>query len=349
MKNKESDTMKNKVKKTAIIYTKPNFIFPAIYAGLMLLGYRVLWRNGGLWQEGCGEPCDLIVLHGMGHTAPMIKEYYEQRARTEAVYAERVKGKFVSEDEAKSWPVNFPVLVVDLGYFARDKGYWQMGLGGLNNPPAGDFESDRAQAMGLIAAPRTGKKSGHVLICAQKPNDAQHPFKTQAEVDAQIEKMKEHAMRVFPKNEIVIRQHPKAVQDLPPLAEALTDAAAMVTYNSTAAFEAMTMGIPVIAHQSACYAEAAKAETPEAMQAVLNRFAYGQWTEEEFASGEPFQYYLDDVPRKEKPAPALEPDPPADPEQPQNPDPPVADTPPTTNPESPVDTKKEKRSHGTKH
>src|SRR5690606_11277064 len=59
----------------------------------------------------------------------------------------------------------------------------------------------------------------------------------------------------------------------------------MVTWNSTAAYEALTRGIPVTCDPSAAYASVAELDDVEAAQRLLNRMAYTQWTIDEIRAG----------------------------------------------------------------
>jgi len=190
------------------------------------------------------------------------------------------------------------VLVIDSAYILRSKHYMQLGLNGLNWIPP-DAPHDRAESMGLIPKGTAKSKRGDkILICRQKPGDAQHDIPN---VDAWIDEIKKKIQKIS-NREIIDRPHPQVASAKTTLAQDLSESWCMVTYNSTAAYEAMIVGVPVFCGESAVYKECAstdfsKIEKPYSptiknRQKLLDRLAWAQFKHDEIAAGWPVEWCL---------------------------------------------------------
>jgi len=197
--------------------------------------------------------------------------------------------------------LKIPVLVVDSAYIHRSRGYMQLGLNGLNWIPP-EAPHDRAEQMGLIPQGTANSKRGDkILICRQKPGDAQHDI---PDVDAWMDVVKKQISKLSLRK-IIDRPHPQVAGSETTLTEDLAESWCMVTYNSTAAYEAMLVGVPVFCSESAVYKECAstdftKIEKPylpaiKTRQKFLDRLAWAQWKHEEIATGEPVKWCLEHI------------------------------------------------------
>jgi len=246
-----------------------NTALRAIHDGAMQLGFDAAFcKREGFSVEGFG----LVVLIGMHEKSRTVRDAYQA--------------------------IGTPVLILDSGYILRDHGYFQAGWNGLNAlPPTAPH--DRAAEMGLIAqTKRKPVPDGHILICGQKPGDAQHDIDVDAWKDATIDMLQEYTDRPH-----CYRPHPRVKKPDFSLSEILQGCHCMVTYNSTAAYEAIMAGVPVICDPCAAYADVcevdlSRVETPRfgtkaARQRLLDRVAYGQWTMDEMRSGAALQFLLE--------------------------------------------------------
>lgn len=229
-----------------------------IHAGIQGMGNRALLRNQSPFlSDSEYEPADFATCWGMHAQGKQIVSSFNRRGK--------------------------PVIVVDAGYYGRKDCYLQFSINGLNNLPDGPLPDDRARAQGLIAAPVRQRK-GYGLVLAQKPGDAQHGID---DMPAMIAMLCDAAR--LDGLEPRVRPHPQVAPADCTLAEDLAGAAAVFTWNSTAAYEAMIAGVPVRVFGPAVYREAV--ETGE-LQPLLNRVAYGQWQPTEIISGQAFRFIL---------------------------------------------------------
>lgn len=246
----------------------------ALAEGFSLIGVEVAHRNGAFYR-GEIEDFDFIVSIGMRAAAPAVRAYTQH---------------------------GIPAVVADWGYLKRvsepseaERGYYQVGIGGLNAVPPFDCPSDRFDALGLTVAPRGGDPKGYVLVCGQVPGDAAHGM----DANAYISWLRE-TISQYP--EAVYRPHPRGGVDLPgieshtgPLSEALAGARLVVTWNSNVGHDALLAGVPVVAHGPAAYSELAGETLPsvDPRREYFHRVAYGQWTLDEMRSGVCQQFILD--------------------------------------------------------
>ncbi|WP_334181034.1 hypothetical protein [Pseudomonas nitroreducens] len=221
----------------------------AMKHGFELQGQRALFRSLPDYGHGCIEDFDLIVIVGLrGKGADALRDYQER---------------------------DVPVLVIDYGYLSRataedSDGYWQVGLGGLNQIPQFECPSDRFEALGLdIQKPVKG--DGPVILCGQVIGDAAHQFDTEAKLEAWAETVEHDEYRA----------HPGTGVDSEPLGDVLARAGKIVTWNSNIGHDALLSGVPVEAHGPAPYAGVEMKDR----EAYFARVAYGQWTVPEMEDG----------------------------------------------------------------
>lgn len=200
-----------------------------------------------------------------------------------------------------------PVLVTDLGYTRkRVPSYFQVGLYQINWLPPFDCPEDRLEHLGLLIEPR--KHGDHIVIAGQKAYDAQH-YMSHDELTAMYQSWVDEIRRHTDRS-IIFRPHPRSYDmrlqgvehDIPSdrqdggLPELLNNAHCLVTYNSTAATEALIQGVPVFCMgpaQALPLANTVFSEIEEPffpsrdqLTAHLAKVAYAQWTADELASGE---------------------------------------------------------------
>lgn len=221
----------------------------AMKHGFELQGQRALFRSLPDYGHGCIEDFDLVVIVGLrGKGADALRDYQER---------------------------DVPVLVIDYGYLNRataedSDGYWQVGLGGLNQIPQFECPSDRFEALGIpILEPVKG--DGPVILCGQVIGDAAHPFDTAEKLEAWVETVEHDEYRA----------HPATGGESEPLGDVLARARKIVTWNSNVGHDALLAGVPVEAHGPAPYAGVELKDR----EAYFARVAYGQWTVPEMEEG----------------------------------------------------------------
>lgn len=212
---------------------------------------KCVWRHPHFWRDDEAESFDLVVVLGLhGKNANILR-----------VYTAR----------------GVPVVVLDLAYFRDVQGYWQVGVGGINRPPAFPCPGDRFDALGLSVQPSGGDPDGYILYAAQRPGDRSHglSFRRWREL-----------LRQAPGK---IRMHPKDVPQETTLAEDLAGARMLKTLCSTSGIEALLAGIPAVADlpERAAWGELSDETLPsvEARTELFRRLAYGQWTMDEMRDG----------------------------------------------------------------
>lgn len=247
-------------------------VLNSFYAGLLASGVDAFREPVDRYR-----PCDVAVVFGV---------------RKKAVALSRHRGTIIDLHKK----LDKPVVVIDSGYVKRDQ-YFMVGLNGLNG--RADFKntacpSDRWESLGVELRPWR-EDGGHVLVCGQIPWDASvQDSNHQAWINETINRLKAVTTK-----EVKFRPHPKfAPVPLPPLADELAGAHAVVTYSSNSAVDAALAGIPVfaadqgsmawpIANKSFAWIDAPV--KPRREQWAYN-LAYTQWTREEMQEGKPWRH-----------------------------------------------------------
>lgn len=137
----------------------------------------------------------------------------------------------------------------------------------------------------------------HILVCGQRGIGS----KQMASPSGWGERMAATLRRRFPNREVRFRPHPGQFKPKVPLERDLEGAHACVIWSSSCGVLALTMGVPVFYDAPRWICSDAAHEirhltktftrpviTFEQVKTSLNRMAWGQWTPDEIASGEPF-------------------------------------------------------------
>jgi len=202
---------------------------------------------------------------------------------------------------AKNVPagIDIPYLVLEAGYINGQSGDYVAdrlrfvsagwnGMHGRADPLPSDCPPDRWDALGVELAP-WDDSGEYVLICGQHPGDAAAPGCDERWA-AETYLAGNLGLRV------VYRPHPLTAPDLPPLSESLACACQCVTWNSTAAVEAVIAGVPTVAldRGSIAWEVASHAVLEPLWMGNRDRWAYNlayrQWTLAELADGTAWEY-----------------------------------------------------------
>ena len=255
------------------LYAKTsNQAMSAVCKGAEAIGLRPFFRNPKAFDERDTEDFDAVVALGLAGRSRLVRDTY------------RAKG--------------IPVFIIDAGYILRDCGYSQFGIGDLNWLPDAAYH-DRAEEMVLFAQNKR-KQGSFILVAGQLPGDNQHSINVIEWRDKTLGALKE--LTDLP---VCFRPHPRVERPQNTISEALEDCHCLVTHNSTAAYEAIRQGIPVICDPCAAYSEvcetrlenvnAPKIGTKAKRQKMLDRVAYAQWTLEELETGEPLKFLIEQL------------------------------------------------------
>jgi len=167
------------------------------------------------------------------------------------------------------------VVLVDRGFLRRDLDYRYIVRS--NRLPL-NCSPDRYERLGIVQAKSPGPKSSHVLICTQN-----HHAEWYQNADAVIRANAKSDRKVK------IRKYDSEI----PFEKDLKGAHALVSYNSTCLYQAISQGIPVFCDPSCLASEVAetdltKIETPRIVDSTqfLNNLAYSQWTLDEMRRGD---------------------------------------------------------------
>jgi len=258
------------------LYAKPsNQAMAAIGMGVEALGLRPYFRNPAPFGDDQVEGFDLVVVVGMARQGRVICDIYSSRG--------------------------VPVAVVDSPFILRGQGFFRFCLNCIDWIPD-TAPPDRAKEICLEAHPTPKKKktdpSGHVLVCGQKAGNCHNDIGFEVWKESTLDGLGRLTDR-----QIIYRPHPKVRKPDMPIAEALANAHCMVTYNSSVAYEAFRLGVPVLCDPCAAYSELANTdisniETPGTVskanrQKLLDRVACAQWTRDEFATGRPLKFFME--------------------------------------------------------
>jgi len=206
-------------------------------------------------------------------------------------------------------------IVYDLGYIRRSdsgnrEGYYQMGLNRLGWITDLECPSDRFDNLGVDIVPVVDNHKPHVLICAQKYNDAQHKMNEIQMYKAMKWECDYYSALGF---DVIFRPHPKSKfhikgYDTPEenLQASLDRCRFVVTYNSTVGVDALLAGIPLVAIAEDVHYKPVTSKlvedgeggfnlslpTRSQLESYFHRLAYSQWMLEEVKAGYPFRFLL---------------------------------------------------------
>lgn len=247
--------------------------------GLFALGHAVKTYNASDYGVGQVIRCDAAVISGT-----------------------RGKGAQILADHEAA---GIPVIVIDYGYLRRvngvadfETGHWQVGIGGLNKPPAFDCPSGRFDALGVPVPVARG--GGDVdLVLGQHSGDPSHGMTDRQMIAWGRAKCEETGG--------LWRPHPHSPNmQAGPVAEGcysdlLARARCVHTVCSTGGLEAILAGVPAIAERPdlAAWGELSGSSFPDEnkLLSVLNRLAYGQWTLAEMRDGRAAEFVISNVGR----------------------------------------------------
>lgn len=251
----------------------------ALATGAKSAGYRVVWQAPGVWNPSClDRHADVVVVHGLSGNASRIRDAYRG--------------------------LGCPVWIVDLPRLREELDAIGLYLNDLQwLPPTPHGRSAVCQP------PMKGRTKTHALVCGQKPGDFAHGMDVAA-VEAWT---RETVARVRAETglSVLFRPHPYHKTALPadgfgadeivrpdhPLRGDLARSAVLVTYNSTAGWEAIAAGVPVHATDGgASYAPfTTPLNDPRPLAAsrrteALGRAASTQWTMEDLRAPETIRW-----------------------------------------------------------
>lgn len=188
---------------------------------------------------------------------------------------------------------NRDVIVLETGYINRGDGenhHYAIGFNGLNG--RADFKNknmpgDRFFTLGVEVKPyRSGK---HIVLCGQVPWDASVDHINMMEWLGDACRL----IRMHSGRPVVVRHHPCVSKPSRAFLEEISDAHAVVTFNSNSAVEAAIDGVPVFAFDEGSMAWAVCNKDFEFIERPwkpdrtqwLNDLAYCQWTPDEMRKG----------------------------------------------------------------
>lgn len=202
------------------------------------------------------------------------------------------------------------VLVMERGYLGDRFAWTSLGWNGLNGraqwPEPGDDGERFERNFGHLRQEWRRTDEGHALIIGQVQGDA-----ALAETDIERWYLDAHEAMHRRGFNVVFRPHPESLKrrhDLGPLAhltvdgtlaDALSNAAVAVTWNSNAGVEAVLAGIPTITCDDGAMARPVTAHGLDAELVTpdrddwLRRMAWRQWTMDEIASGHAWEAVKD--------------------------------------------------------
>lgn len=190
-------------------------------------------------------------------------------------------------------PRSVPRLVLEAGYLNGHTGayvadrlrYISTGWNGLHGRAvtASRCPADRFYAMGFYLR-RWQQVGDYVLVCAQHPGDQTAPTTEQWQ-----RILRDVATRYG--DQVRVRPHPLIEPPARSLAEDLRHAVACITWNSSAAVEAIIRGVPCVAYDRGSVVR--PVATTDALAALryddrrqwAYNLAYRMWTHDELASG----------------------------------------------------------------
>lgn len=199
---------------------------------------------------------------------------------------------------ARCKELGIPCVVVDLGWMRRDRGYWQVSYGDLNEPPPIAPGPDRFNHLQLKCYPQV-KRNHSTVIIGQIPGDAQHDLADSNSIIRWAQDTAKGIRSRYRLRRIFWRPHPNfvctigkpAVMSLPTknIRDFIFDdqVGSAVVYNSTAGIELLRLGIHVVAlGPRTVYSDLVSSSLDEVkgthpgeqrVRSLLERLAYGQY------------------------------------------------------------------------
>jgi hypothetical protein len=257
----------------------------AFAEGLRSVGVDPIWCAVNLWQH---DNCDVVVTYGLRNHGRDVLDYYEPRG--------------------------VPVIVLDHGYMRRVQvaadlktAYLQVGVNRLGWVPERVPSGDRFAALGITPRRREPKEIRRAVIMGQVPYDASHRLNV-AQLTQCYESLYDELRQAGVRN-IAFRGHPQATgvvnpnipkDDMRPLDDAIQNADLVVSINSNSGLDALIDGCPAAVLKSSHYTECAyrwptllsliEPPEPDALNNLLERLAYAQWTDAEIREGLPHRF-----------------------------------------------------------
>lgn len=262
-----------------IIYASEKCIEAVAFRdGLFALGYDARILSVSDYGKGQVIPCDAVVISGA-----------------------RDKGAHILADHKAA---GIPVIVIDYGYLRRvngvadyETGHWQVGVGGLNKPPAFECSSDRFDALGIDVPSERG--GGDIdLVLGQHSGDPSHGMTDKEMIEWGRAKCEETGgyWRPHPHSPNIMACDRVADGDY---RQWLDRARCVHTVCSTGGLEAILHGVPAVADRPdrASWGDLSGLRLPDQdmIVSVLRRLAYGQWTLDEMRSGEAVRFILSNM------------------------------------------------------
>lgn len=265
----------------------------SILEGFKALGFRALHRGSNAYKRGEVEDFAVIVLTGLHGNSKEILEDYEAKG--------------------------IPVLIYDLARVrSPDFNHIYLGFGGLNWMPKVAVDDKRLKKIEFNGV-KDHKGGNKIVILGQMPNDQAHSFSLKG-----LDEIYNKAIAEISKNsekDIIFRPHPLnnhkhdikgaeiRTNEQEDLFEALEDAHAVVTLNSTSAITALRLGIPVFAMDNSFLSSVsvdidtlgiiddldAELLDKEVVEEFFQKLSYSQWSIKEVASGEALEFLMGDI------------------------------------------------------
>lgn len=258
-----------------LVYASKKSVEAVAFAdGLRANGKEVRELSASDYGKGQVLPCEAVVITGT-----------------------RGKGALILDDHR-----HIPVIVIDYGYLDRvsgiatwQTGHWQVGIGGLNRPPAFPCPGNRLYRLGT--APKQPRGGDYPVVLGQHSGDPSHGLSDSEMIKWAQAKCDEIGgyWRPHPDSPHIRVDAPRAGDDW------LARASEVHTLCSTGGLEALIDGVPAIAAmpERASWGELSGPVHPgaDAVRDLCQRLAYGQWTLEEMRSGEAPAFVLANMER----------------------------------------------------
>lgn len=272
-----------------------NELAESLVSGVRTLHGTAVLRNSARFTPEQVEDFDVVIVQGAHQGAQYVPQSYADR--------------------------KVPVILIENGFLARDRGYHQIVPESINNiivleKETGDARYkivektlppilySSAQTVTKVGKPTTKSDQSQndpeefLLILGQMPGDMQHGLSEKELLkffDERLEKLSDKYSK------IVYRPHPLSIKEpkfcvytefASPKDCALEDlivrCGAVLTYNSTAAYYAMVAKKPILSSEAAIYSGVAVKD----YQSFLSRVCLNQFTYTEIQTGMPLKRVL---------------------------------------------------------